>query len=70
MMRTGGVRLTSKPPCGTAGASGRSALPGLLIAAVAERERVTVLHYEGDDELIAQVTGQSAQLVAARGTVP
>ena len=31
-------------------------LPELLIAAVAERERVTVLHYNGDYELIAQVT--------------
>ena len=28
-------------------------LPYLLIAAVAERERVTVLHYDGDYELIA-----------------
>jgi hypothetical protein len=35
-------------------------LPDLLIAAVAERERVTVLHYDGDYELIAQVTGQLA----------
>jgi len=33
-------------------------LPYVLIAAVAERERVTVLHYDGDYELIAQVTGQ------------
>jgi predicted nucleic acid-binding protein len=35
--------------------------PDLLIAAVAERERVTVLHYDGDYELIAKVTGQSVQ---------
>jgi len=33
-------------------------LPYVPIAAVAERERVTVLHYDGDYELIAQVTGQ------------
>jgi len=33
-------------------------LPDLLIAAVAERERVTVLHYDGDYELIAQVTSR------------
>ena len=45
-------------------------LPGLLIAAVAERERVTVLHYDGDYELIAQVTDQTAQWVVPRGTVP
>jgi predicted nucleic acid-binding protein len=45
-------------------------LPDLLIAAVAERERVTVLHYDGVYDLIAQVTGQSAQWVVPRGTVP
>jgi predicted nucleic acid-binding protein len=45
-------------------------LPDLLIAAVAERERVTVLHYDSDYELIGQVTGQSAQWVVPRGTVP
>jgi predicted nucleic acid-binding protein len=44
--------------------------PGLLIAAVAERERVTVLHYDGDYDLIAKVTGQSVQWVVPRGTVP
>jgi predicted nucleic acid-binding protein len=42
-------------------------LPDLLIAAVAERERVTVLHYDGDYELIAQVTGQPVQWVAQPG---
>ena len=36
-------------------------LPGLLIAAVAQRERVTVLHHDGDYELIAHVTGQPTQ---------
>lgn len=44
-------------------------LPDLLIAAVAERERVTVLHYDGDYELIAQVTSQPVQWVVPRGTV-
>jgi predicted nucleic acid-binding protein len=44
--------------------------PDLLIAAVAERERVSVLHYDGDYDLIAQVTGQPAQWVVPRGTVP
>jgi hypothetical protein len=44
--------------------------PDLLIAAVAERERVTVLCYNGDYELIAQVTGQPGQWVVPRGTVP
>jgi predicted nucleic acid-binding protein len=43
--------------------------PDLLIAAVAEREQVTVLHYDSDYDLIAQVTGQPARWVVPRGTV-
>jgi predicted nucleic acid-binding protein len=45
-------------------------LPDLLVAAVAERERVAVLHYEADYELIAAVTGQPVRWVVPRGTVP
>lgn len=45
-------------------------LPDLLVAAVAERERVTILHYDGDYDLIAQVTGQPMQWVVPRGIVP
>ena len=48
----------------------RSILFLLLVAAVAERERVTVLHYDGDYDLIAQVTGQAMHWVVPRGTVP
>jgi predicted nucleic acid-binding protein len=44
--------------------------PDLLVAAVAERERVTVLHYDSDYDLIANVTGQAMQWVVPRGTVP
>jgi predicted nucleic acid-binding protein len=44
--------------------------PDLLIAAVAERERVTVLHYDSDYDLVAQVTGQPTQWVAPRGSIP
>ena len=44
--------------------------PDLLIAAVAERERVAVLHYDGDYDLIAQITGQPVPWVVPRGTVP
>jgi predicted nucleic acid-binding protein len=44
--------------------------PDLLIAAVAERERVTLVHYDGDYDLIAEVTGQPMQWVVPRGTVP
>lgn len=44
--------------------------PHLLIAAVAERGRVTVLHYDSDYDFIAEVTGQRMQWVVPRGTVP
>ncbi len=44
--------------------------PDLLVAAVAERERVTVLHYDGDYDLIAEITSQPVQWVVPRGTVP
>ncbi len=45
-------------------------LPDLLIAAVAERERVSVMHYDSDYDLIASITGQPMQWVVPRGTVP
>jgi predicted nucleic acid-binding protein len=44
--------------------------PDLLIASVAEREGVTIVHYDGDFDLIAQITGQPTQWVVPRGTVP
>jgi predicted nucleic acid-binding protein len=44
-------------------------LPDLLIAAVAERESVTVMHYDSDYDFIAQITGQPMQWVVPRGTV-
>ena len=44
-------------------------LPDLLIAAVAERHRVTVLHYDADFDLIAEVTGQEVKWVVPRGSV-
>ena len=44
--------------------------PDLLVAAVAERERVTVLHYDADYDLIAHITGQPTQWIVPRGTVP
>lgn len=42
--------------------------PDLLIAAVAEREGVTVLHYDADFDTIAAVTGQPVQWIVQRGT--
>jgi predicted nucleic acid-binding protein len=52
-----------------AGSHRTVALPDLLIAAVAERHRVTVLHYDSDFDLIAEVTGQPTQWVVPRGSV-
>jgi predicted nucleic acid-binding protein len=43
--------------------------PGLLIAAVAEREQVTLMHYDRDYDLIASVTRQSMQWVVPPGSV-
>lgn len=44
--------------------------PDLLIAAVAERERATVLHYDGDYDLIAKITGQPVRWIVPPGAVP
>jgi predicted nucleic acid-binding protein len=45
-------------------------LPDLLIAAVAERANLTVLHYDADYDVVAAATGQPTQWVVSRGTVP
>jgi predicted nucleic acid-binding protein len=44
-------------------------IPDLLIAAAAEELGVTVLHYDGDFDMIASVTGQRCQWVVPAGTV-
>jgi predicted nucleic acid-binding protein len=43
--------------------------PDLLVAAVAEDLGFTVLHYDADFDLIADVTGQSCQWVIPAGTI-
>jgi predicted nucleic acid-binding protein len=40
----------------------------LLIAATAERHKVTVLHYDGDYDTIASITGQRTRWVTPAGT--
>jgi predicted nucleic acid-binding protein len=45
-------------------------IPDLLIAALAERKELTIIHYDADYENVANVTGQPMQWVVARGTVP
>jgi predicted nucleic acid-binding protein len=44
-------------------------VPDLLIAAVAERNSLILLHYDSDFDRIAAVTGQPAEWVVPRGSV-
>jgi predicted nucleic acid-binding protein len=44
-------------------------LPDLIIAATAELNGATVLHYDADYDRIAEVTGQPTEWVAPRGTL-
>lgn len=44
--------------------------PDLLVAAVAEREQVTLLHYDSDFDMITEITGQATQWIVPRGSVP
>lgn len=46
-----------------------ASLPDLLVAAVAERAGLTVLHYDADYDLIATVTGQRTEWIAPRGSL-
>ncbi len=39
-----------------------------LVAAVAEARQLTILHYDADFELVAEITGQPHQWVLERGT--
>ena len=39
-----------------------------LVAATAEARRLTVLHYDTDFELVADITGQQQEWIVARGT--
>lgn len=43
-------------------------IPDLLVAATAERHGLTLLHYDGDFDLIAEVTGQLTEWIVPRGT--
>jgi predicted nucleic acid-binding protein len=47
----------------------RIPIPDLIIAAVAESAGLTVLHYDHDYDLIAEVTGQPTEWVVARGRI-
>jgi predicted nucleic acid-binding protein len=44
------------------------AIPDLIIAAIAERHEISVLHYDRDFDVIAEVTGQPVEWVVPPGT--
>lgn len=44
-------------------------VPDLLIAAAAEGAGLTLLHYDGDFDLIAKATGQDCQWVVPAGSI-
>lgn len=44
------------------------AIPDLIIAAVAERHGISVLHYDRDFDVIAEVTGQTVKWIVPPGT--
>ena len=46
-----------------------ASLPDLLLAAVAERHRATLLHYDADFELLAEITGQPIRWIVPRGSI-
>lgn len=45
-------------------------MPDLIIAAVAERAGLTIIHYDSDYDTVAGVTGQPTMWVAPRGSIP
>ena len=75
-----GIRLAAHPGRGLGPGAGSAAHArrerqlacrfrmDLIIAATAERHGATVLHYDGDYDMIAAVTGQPAEWVAPPGT--
>jgi predicted nucleic acid-binding protein len=40
-----------------------------LVAAIAEARDLTILHYDADFELVAEITGQGQEWIVARGSV-
>ncbi len=46
-----------------------SKIGDLLVAAVAERNDLTIIHYDKDFDAIAAVTGQSTEWVVPRGSI-
>ena len=51
------------------GLKGRT-VPDLLIAALAERQNLTLIHYDADYDFVTTVTGQPMRWVVPRGSIP
>ncbi len=47
-----------------------ASIPDLLIAAVAERSELAILHYDQDFDAIARATGQASEWVVPQGSLP
>ena len=45
-------------------------VPDLIVAAVAERHGVSIVHHDEDYDRIAALTGQPVRWVVPRGSVP
>jgi len=46
-----------------------ASVPDLLVAAIAERLGLTVLHYDADFDYIGALTGQPMECVVPKGTI-
>jgi predicted nucleic acid-binding protein len=44
-------------------------VPDLVLAAIADIEQLTILHYDADFDIVAEVTGQDTEWVVPRGSV-
>jgi predicted nucleic acid-binding protein len=44
-------------------------VPDLVLAAIADIEELTILHYDADFDLISEVTGQPTEWVVPRGSI-
>lgn len=44
-------------------------VPDLVLAAIADIEELTLLHYDADFDLISSITGQPAEWVVPRGSI-
>lgn len=66
----GGAPLWEDPLSTIQSTRPRVSSPDLLIAATAERHAVTLLHYNADFKLIAEVTSQPVEWIAVGGALP